>query len=94
MTKRALGILLAVTAIAVFATIVIASSLGEDDQEGSHMMPSGQTMRDSEMNAGEMGSTEEMGSGEHMMPNGEAMDGGAMNDGEGGDEGADGGGSE
>jgi hypothetical protein len=79
MTKRTLGILLAVTAIAVFATIVIASSLGGDDETGMHAMPDGQMMEDSDSRMSgedqEMGPSGQMnGDGEHMMEDGQMMD--------------------
>lgn len=46
MTKRTLAAVLAIAAIAVFATIAIATSIGGDSESQEHMMPSGQTMND------------------------------------------------
>lgn len=65
MTKRGLTFLIVGAVVVAFAAIVIASSVGSDNESNTHTMPGGQTMQ------GQM----------HTMENGQVMQGGSMGDG-------------
>lgn len=62
MTKRTLTVVLAIAVVAVFATIVIASSMGGNSTTPTHAMPGGQSMQG--------------GSMDDQSTQGESMDGG------------------
>ncbi|MFY9468675.1 MAG: hypothetical protein WAP37_00955 [Solirubrobacterales bacterium] len=83
MTRQTLTAVLVVAVVAVFATVVIASTIGGDSPAPSHVMQDGQSMTDEDMggaNGPSNGRREDDGRGGGMDDRG--MGNGGMDDGQ------------